>query len=104
MKYKTVYELLESPERWTQKKFAADKDGKKVSELDSRAVKFCLTGAIVHVYFPKGGVISAINSKYYQKVLKIICGARSPFSHSVCEFNDSHTHAEILELVKGAGI
>jgi hypothetical protein len=45
-----AYELLNSPDAWCQGSAAEAAQGRRVPALDSRAVKWCVLGAIQKVY------------------------------------------------------
>lgn len=45
-----AYELLSKPGVWTKGCYARDMDGHIVAPTDSGAVRFCIVGAVVHVY------------------------------------------------------
>lgn len=91
MNYKTVYELLEDESRWTQKAVAKDEEGRMVASFDEGAVSWCLWGATKKVY---GEKYSEILDRVWPKSEK-----EGPVT-----FNDSHTHTEVLALVKELGI
>lgn len=88
-----VAELLEKPEAWTQGVFAKTEDGKSVMPRDPGAVCFCLWGAMVRCYPDEDQYEAA----YWR--LKEVLGEESRAT-----FNDTHTHAEVLDAVRRAGI
>ncbi|MBV9489362.1 MAG: hypothetical protein JO069_06515 [Verrucomicrobia bacterium] len=47
-----AHQLLNLPEAWCQEAPAEDADGHKLQAFDSRAVKWCVLGAIQKVYAP----------------------------------------------------
>ncbi|MDP9590618.1 UNVERIFIED_ORG: hypothetical protein J2W19_003182 [Shinella zoogloeoides] len=79
-------ELISDQKRWTQKAFARDASGNVVDSDDKAAVCFCAAGAIT----------KAANN------LHVAVRARHAFREvarqSVLDFNDSHTHAEVLAV------
>jgi hypothetical protein len=79
-----VYALIEKPEAWTQGAFARDADGNATYSRGENAVCWCLRGATYKLW---GG-------------LDDFCGALQ-VKH-VADFNDSHTHAKVLQLLKDA--
>jgi hypothetical protein len=90
---KSVYELLESPERWTKLYTAVDVTGEPIYCESDKACKFCLLGAIIRVYSGnKAHIIGQL-----QNYLEV---------GSIALFNDDPktTHADVLALVKEAGI
>jgi hypothetical protein len=97
-----VYKLIEKPENWTQEYYARDSAGQPVcdedgdeiesecSALSAAATCWCIWGAAY-----KCGIIKRNDSDFV---------AALGFTDS-CEphtFNDSHTHAEVLALLKSA--
>jgi hypothetical protein len=99
-----VYRLIEKPENWTQKAYARDEKGEGIddeydidcgeslSEIEQAAHPaarcWCLFGAAY-----KCGVTHDIE-------LGAALGFKIPYLLS--EFNDTHTHAEVLALLKSA--
>lgn len=103
-----VYALLEDPSRWTKEHFArnvnddpidddydANDDGESLSDEEQAthrdACKWCLYGAAY-----KCGIVSDMD---YASAL----GVRNVHGvYDVALFNDSHTHAEVLALLRSA--
>jgi len=100
-----VYALLEDPRRWTQEFFArtaygdgidddfdCNEEGESLSDDEQachhEAVCWCLYGAAY-----KCGIY---NDGAYARALGMNEG------HEVANFNDSHTHAEVLSLLRSA--
>lgn len=81
-----VYALIEDPERWAKGFYAYNAQGAECDEHSASAVKWCLDGA-----FNKCG----LDSVYSEQVLHLQCG-QTP------TFNDTHTHAEVLALLRAA--
>jgi len=80
-------DLISKPENWTQQQYAANKSGRTVDENDPAACKWCITGALIKVGDDK---VKAWN--YLHKFLGIF----------PANFNDSHTHAEVLATFDAA--
>lgn len=79
--------LIKDPKNWTQKACARDKYGYEV-DVDSReAYCFCTIGAIAKV----SGRSTDGDAR---NALRDIIGGR----RSIANFNDEHTHAEVLAL------
>jgi len=91
MKYKTVEELLSDPKRWTQKANARDSDGAEVRFDSDDAVCWCLWGAMAKV------IPMHDRTRVHADINNLI-------EEGAVQFNDTHTHAEVLALVKEAGI
>ena len=62
-----VSELLTSPAKWTHGTWARDSKGFAVSVLDEKAVRFCLSGAILKCY-PEKGAYEKIYHRIVQRV------------------------------------
>jgi hypothetical protein len=91
-KHKTVLSLLRDPSRWTQCAFARNEKGNAVPFDSAEAVRFCLLGACKRVYGGWRGF----------EVLRRIEKAGN--TSNVVTFNDNHSHAEVLALLKKAKI
>jgi hypothetical protein len=99
---KTVYELLEDPERWIKKRRSLDKNNFFVPVESTEACKFCLAGAVYKIYDRKLRIVikdrlNAAIEKYNKEFLS---------KGSVIGFNDDPktTHQDVLEVVKMAGV
>lgn len=86
----TVAELLESPERWTREAVARDSKGLSTYAEDPKAVCWCLAGAILKCY-PEGFV--AIMDTF-----------RRLTKEPIGPWNDAHSHADVLSMVKSLNI
>lgn len=88
---KAARDLISDPARWTQVVFARDSIGMDVEPTSYRAVCFCSIGAI---------------RKFERKMSdaeKTLLGVCSKIHDTyVEEFNDTHTHAEVLALFDAA--
>jgi hypothetical protein len=80
-------DLISDPKRWTKSTYARRQDGSPCSALNAEAVCFCAVGAIARAtdghFEPTVALV---------KQLKMLCGG------DVIDFNDSHSHAEVLAL------
>lgn len=90
-----AYELLSDPARWTQEAYARDIDGKPLREWEPQAVCWCLDGALKQ--YPNGRLneTRAIVSKAIGTQFEIR-------GQDIHQFNDTHTHDEILEAIRVA--
>lgn len=77
--------LIESEATWIQGDFARTVDGMPVPPTYATAHLFCALGAVFHVVSQRGSLEESV----YQ-ALKNAAGG------PVGDFNDSHTHAEVL--------
>lgn len=85
---KRAKSLIDSPEKWTQGVCARNIDGKEVSVHSPSAVCFCSEGAI-HAATNQFNIKQRAN-KY--AMLQSAVGSNL----EVFEYNDSHTHAEVM--------
>jgi hypothetical protein len=95
---RTVYELLESPERWHKGNYTNVADTLHTGINSPEATCFCILGAIRKVYK------LTRDSNEYAAILKASLElAHYEYLH---EWNDApeRTHAEVLEAVRKAGI
>jgi hypothetical protein len=84
-----VYRLIEKPENWTQGDAARGRSGNSVNSNGKYAVCWCLLGAAWRV-----------NGKVEERVMDDMESALGV--DSVADFNDNHTHAEVLALLQSA--
>ena len=94
-----IEQRLATPDQWVQGKFALDKDGNDVAVMDSRAVKFCLIGAIDTTF--------GIGNPLREKVLGYIRPVIWQKCHdlmTISMFNDfpSTTHSDVLDVLSKA--
>ena len=92
--YKTVEELLSDPKRWTQSHSARNAHGMPVSVFSPEATCFCLYGALRRVY--------ASNIVLYEKSSSKL--KNLPLPDGYVQYNDTHTHEEVMALVKKAKV
>lgn len=76
--------LIERPERWTQGAMARRADGLRCRHEDDAACRWCTSGAVRRV--AQSGEEAAAALRRLYEVMKT----------TPPDFNDSHTHAEIL--------
>lgn len=86
---KDARELIHDPENWTQSAYARNKRGTVVSFEANNAVCFCAMGALFRVSPPDetGTVFKFLRGASKE------CGSLSPSN-----FNDHHSHEEVLAL------
>lgn len=91
-----IHELLDSPEKWTQKSFARLADGNPTNSADLDACSWCLTGALFKCYNPSGDVLNKM-----AKELPCVGERLAPFN-IVLLWNDdpNRKYEEVFELVK----
>jgi hypothetical protein len=77
-------ELISVPERWTQKVLARDECGEVCEPTEDKAVCFCSYGALMKIE----GSEEIGNAEIF---------LRDQMSGSPGEFNDTHTHARVIE-------
>lgn len=89
--------LIDSTEKWTQKVYARDAQGIPVEDWSQRATCFCSIGAVWrsvlkpsrdgspdYVFGKAGKMIDALSQVVDE--------------NRIIHFNDSHTHAEVMEV------
>jgi hypothetical protein len=81
---------IAQPEDWTQGALARTSGGRAVRPLAHNAVRVCLYGALIQVIQPRDGA-SEILLGDCASALYAVTGL-----HAVGDFNDTHTHAEVL--------
>lgn len=91
----TVAELLEDPARWTKKTSARNRAGYSAGPKGLDACCWCLRGAITRIYSDHPTMLMSALEKVHQLL---------PGVESLENWNDDSTHAEVLELVRRAGI
>lgn len=77
--------LIDTPEKWTQGEFARSEKGLSVQPTSPRATCFCSVGAIRKIGSRGCG---GVHISY--DLLSGVMGG------SVINFNDTHTHAEVM--------
>lgn len=80
-----AHELLADPKHWTQGAMARDSLGQVTHSNSDNAVCWCVMGAL---------------NKCYGESLEYINKIRERIGGSVALFNDSHTHIEVVNLLK----
>jgi hypothetical protein len=85
---KKARELISDPKRWTKGAGARDKHGDPVPITNPGAVCWCVSGALVHV--------AGFSDGYDAEKLLL------PGGGGITGFNDTHEHAEVLELMDKA--
>jgi hypothetical protein len=99
---KTVQELFSKRGRWCQDDDALDKANVGVTVKSSSAVKFCMMGAIGHVYNTEKKAREAT------KKLALVLGIKDYIDteYDIAVWNDtiSRTIKEVRQVVKKAGI
>lgn len=76
--------LIDTPEKWTQGCYAKDAKGNGLPPEDEDAVCFCASGALRHVDVDVDVCWPAFDA------LGLAVGG------NIIEFNDSHSHADVL--------
>ena len=79
-----VRELLSDKRRWTKYSSASDENGEMVSILDSRACKYCLSGAVElvlhrrHNYSPRSCYVEGWSKDLYRSTFRAIAQTGFP--------------------------
>lgn len=85
-----AFALVSNPETWCQNASARNDDGHVVAVFSGEATRFCSFGACMYV----GGETDG--ERFFDLL--------SRFTHAgLIRYNDTHTHAEVVEQWRGAG-
>lgn len=92
-------DLISDPARWTQDAYARDEHGREGAEPnDCDAVCFCSLGAIYRTtsidiaeYLPY-----SVTLNLAQEMQAVETDTRGKCERYIADFNDGHTHAEVL--------
>ena len=101
---KAARDLISDPARWTKVRLAKDANNKTVNVYDPNAFCFCAMGALLSVskleasHWVIAQASDALNSNLPAEFIRA-------YNHEYCsftDFNDTHTHAEVLALFDAA--
>jgi hypothetical protein len=90
-----VIALIENPDAWTQGAAARDSTGLSVSAIATEACRWCTLGAIDKVTNDADSWLAT--TRHIRDILR----EEKPYT-SLSWFNDNHTHAEVLALLRKA--
>ena len=90
-----VIALIENPKAWTQGVSARDSTGLPVPATNTEACRWCTLGAIDKVTNDRNSRAEA------QRRIREVLREETPYP-SIAKFNDNHTHAEVLALLRKA--
>jgi hypothetical protein len=101
---KAARQLITDPAKWTKIRLAKNSEGLAVNVHDPSAVCFCSMGALLVVsgMYLSDVVIAKASNALDNNLPKDFV---ETFNHEVCsftDFNDTHTHAEVLALFDAA--
>lgn len=88
--------LINTPDKWTQGHFARDRLGLEISPRTDQAVCFCSLGAMMRVNYDEP-YIPAVKALGRAITGDDTIGYYGAFQ-AVHEFNDKHTHAEVMGM------
>jgi hypothetical protein len=88
--------LIENPEAWTQGVSARDLEGASVASNSQRACRWCTLGALDKAADDDNSWLAATRE------VRDVMMREEKFYRSVADFNDTHTHAEVLALLRKA--
>lgn len=86
--------LLDKPEHWTQSQMARNVNSAPVDPTSEEATQWCMAGGLCKITSNKTGT-----SMYYILARDAISAV---VSTRVVNFNDSHTHADVLAAIEEA--
>src|SRR5271155_1606520 len=92
-----IKELLADPNSWCKGSYAEDERGLKTNPCDGKAAKWCLAGACAKCYESCSGSAMIFYGDMYNLLHQTII---KRYGTSVAEYNDHHTHDEVLALVE----
>lgn len=90
---KKARELISAPNHWTTEFNAKNAAGYPVASIDETAVCFCSIGALLHYVRNGNHLFISANEKLRDSMNKMSSGLTF-----VWQYNDSHTHSEVLAL------
>lgn len=85
---KATRALISNPANWTQDCCARNKDGAETGALNPTAVQWCSAGALIKCRDDK----VVVHYRAYDLLEDLLT------SETLIEFNDHHTHSEVLAL------
>jgi len=99
---KDMRNLLEAPERWTQGEYARDEKGDYICSRSSRAVCWCLMGAVSKVTGSEKAPDESV--AVYETYNLLDSLANKHGEASTADWNDSkgRTHSEVLAFLDEA--
>lgn len=97
-----MYELLRIPERWTQHDSGRAADGHGTSAADPKAIAWCLMGAMSLQLNDLFGEDIIRRQETSEKVRDKLYEAMGHKGETLTDFNDTHTHAEVLDVISRA--
>lgn len=103
--YKTVRELLSDPDRWTKKAMAVDGAGCPVVLYSPEACRWCLLGAMLHVYRSDEEYGKA-SERLYSMLRPQLQEFSLSEAFNLVAWNDAEerTYQEVIDLVTKAGV
>ena len=104
---KKARDLLSDSSRWTWNLWARNKDGAYASPASPDACQWCLTGALYKAILGDCSLASLneSESKLYEDCLAKLRTSLSLMGYpmtGVAEYNDTHSHLEVLKLLDKA--
>ncbi len=95
---------IDTPAKWCQKAMCTDLYNQPVIFNDSSACKFCAIGAVI---LHRNKLAGTFHYPLEKKWVELYTEAKElllDFSNGMCitEFNDSHSHAEIMKMFNDA--
>lgn len=98
---KAMRALISDPARWTQDAWARDASGRPVMEFDPTAVSFCMAGAWQHIIW--AAFPARAEAPLRRDLVTSVAGTLRALTHMPTgEYNDTHSHAEVLAVVDRA--
>jgi hypothetical protein len=92
---KGMRELISDPAHFSQNAYARDVNGQEVYSLGDEAVSFCLYGAERRV---SRGLLGGRSERLHRLLGDAIDAAGHP-TQELAQFNDNHSHDQVLEVL-----
>lgn len=92
---KQAKQVIADEENWTQRVLARNAENYMVAVDSAAACKFCSIGAILKVIYPLYTETYVRDTKY---ALLRNCLLDTGYSGSLGSYNDTHTHAQVMQM------
>jgi hypothetical protein len=92
--------LLSDETKWCKNFLGKTATGKGVCGSDSRAVQWCLLGAVEKIY----GNFSPESIRVRGKLRRAICKLFPKYAHSIADFNNSNSFRSVRRVLKLARV
>lgn len=94
-----IFELLDTPAKWTQGAYARNTTGESVNYLDPNAVSWDLYAASAFCYDTDEIVWDQVLTRLVHHI-----SAQQPFFTSLLHYNDTSSYEDIISICKAANV